>query len=435
MRKKGNRKVSAKTPLSLALSFVLAFGMVPAVAFADDDTVNGGIDATVENPEELEADISFGDVESELADENEAEQTEGDASGEDDSAIQEPSSNENLGDAGAAENKGAVSVPLGMELVFNGETQCGVAGGEGYELSGIVEAVEVGTYEAIATLLPGYVWDDGTTESKVVVWSIKAKSIPVPTGSNLEYTGEPQQGIVAVEGYDISGDVEAVEPGEYIALVALLPGYVWDDGTIEPKEITWSIVDSELNTQGYSTEWGYGNVPGGVSIYWYSGNDVDVVIPSQINGKPVISLSSSLFSGCSQLKTVTLPSTLIEISDYAFKDCKSLVSVNLPDGVTIIGDSVFSGCTSLKTVVLPSALEEVSDSTFKGCTSLTKVTFSPNIKTIGWSAFEGCASLKSVSIPEGVSLIDDSAFAGCRSLKSVSLSFGLKEISDSAFKE
>ena len=110
MGKKGNRKVSAKKPLSLALSFVLAFGMVPAVAFADDDTVNGGIDATVANPEELEADISFGDVESGSA--GEASQ-------------QLPNEQEESQDI-------AVPVPLGKELVFNGEWQLGVDVSEGW---------------------------------------------------------------------------------------------------------------------------------------------------------------------------------------------------------------------------------------------------------------------------------------------------------------
>ncbi|MDO4498479.1 MAG: hypothetical protein Q4B51_02485 [Coriobacteriaceae bacterium] len=247
MRKKGNRMVPAKTPLSLALSFVLAFGIVPAVAFADDDTANGGIDATAENPEELEADISFGDVESGSA--GEAPQ-------------QLPNEQEESQDI-------AVPVPLGKELVFNGEWQLGVDISEGWEFAcadgepGHFNSVtgclrlDAGEYECALRLKDGYVWDDGSYDDAVVSWSIAPKAVAAPEAiAGLVENGEPQRGLAEGEGYELSGDCQALDAGDYRATATLLPNYVWEDGSNDPLVIDWSIAAVEKPADEAASETG-----------------------------------------------------------------------------------------------------------------------------------------------------------------------------------
>lgn len=56
-------------------------------------------------------------------------------------------------------------------LQYNGKTQTGVKAGTGYTLSGNTGKA-VGTYTATATLLDGYMWEDGTLEAKPIIWSI-----------------------------------------------------------------------------------------------------------------------------------------------------------------------------------------------------------------------------------------------------------------------
>ena len=58
-------------------------------------------------------------------------------------------------------------------------------------------------------------------------------------------------------------------------------------------------------------------------------------------------LGSSMFSGCSALRAVTLGEGIAEIPGNCFADCVSLESIAIPDSVTETGSNSFSGCTSL----------------------------------------------------------------------------------------
>ena len=53
--------------------------------------------------------------------------------------------------------------------------------------------------------------------------------------------------------------------------------------------------------------------------------------------------------------SVTLPSTLKQINNFAFQGCKSLTSIEIPDGVTFIGDGAFSE-VPLESIQLPEGL-------------------------------------------------------------------------------
>jgi hypothetical protein len=45
--------------------------------------------------------------------------------------------------------------------------------------------------------------------------------------------------------------------------------------------------------------------------------------------------------------SVTIPSSVTNIAEYAFDGCSGLIGVTIPDGVTSIGVWAFHGCTSL----------------------------------------------------------------------------------------
>ena len=86
-----------------------------------------------------------------------------------------------------------------------------------------------------------------------------------------------------------------------------------------------------------------------VEIIGYHGDGGAVGIPSEIDGKPVMSIGSSAFDG-KTITSVTIPEGVTTIKDRAFKSCGALTSVTIPAGVTDIEYAAFAHCEVLKEV-------------------------------------------------------------------------------------
>ena len=67
---------------------------------------------------------------------------------------------------------------------------------------------------------------------------------------------------------------------------------------------------------------------------------ITVNIPAEVkynnNTCPVTSIGTSAFEGCSNLQSVTLPSSITTINTAAFYGCKALKEINLHEGITTI---------------------------------------------------------------------------------------------------
>ena len=193
-----------------------------------------------------------------------------------------------------------------------------------------------------------------------------------------------------------------------------------------------------------------------------------VTIPSTIDRYKVTEIGWSAFSGCTGLKSITIPSSVTEIGGYAFRGCKGLKSITIPSSVTEIGENAFRGCKGLTSItadknnknytsvngvlfnknkteilaypnaksssyVIPSSVTEIGSAAFYDCTGLKSVTIPSSVKEIGIDAFSGCTGLKSVTISNGVTNIESWAFYGCTGLKSVTIPSSVAEICGSAF--
>lgn len=137
-----------------------------------------------------------------------------------------------------------------------------------------------------------------------------------------------------------------------------------------------------------------------VTITNYIGKDKTVVIPDEIEGKPVKA-----------------------ISHFRSEDIES---VSIPSSVTIIWDGAFAGCTSLKEVNFGDSIETINHNAFYKCTSLTEVKLPENLKTIGTSAFEKCSSLKKVFLPKSIEKMNMQAFFQCP-IEELEFEDGIKE--------
>lgn len=101
-----------------------------------------------------------------------------------------------------------------------------------------------------------------------------------------------------------------------------------------------------------------------VTITKYTGNDGDVEIPAEIDGKKVSAIGN------------------IFEDTGAFQDCTTLISVIIPDGVAEIQDNAFQGCTNLKTVTIPASVTLLRNCAFDNCPNLQSIYFEGNAPQI-----------------------------------------------------
>lgn len=131
------------------------------------------------------------------------------------------------------------------------------------------------------------------------------------------------------------------------------------------------------------------------------------------------------FAGCYQLTSVTFPSTLTDIDDYAFSGT-ALTSIEIPATVLGMGKGVFSRCESLESAVIN--CDMIGDFAFLGDFNLSSVQLGPNVSYILKGVFNGCKALKTIDINPASTMIriDDEAFinSGLENIDIKSLQIG-----------
>ncbi|MFI3201100.1 MAG: leucine-rich repeat domain-containing protein, partial [Eubacteriales bacterium] len=87
-------------------------------------------------------------------------------------------------------------------------------------------------------------------------------------------------------------------------------------------------------------------------VFKYLGSDTKVVIPSEIESYPVISMVDT-FTNREEMEEIILPNSLENISYGCFRNCKNIKTFEIPKTLQKIGTEAFSGCTSLEEIILP----------------------------------------------------------------------------------
>ena len=95
------------------------------------------------------------------------------------------------------------------------------------------------------------------------------------------------------------------------------------------------------------------NEDGSVTIERYIGSGGDVVIPAEIDGKPVSAIGNVVgtigaFQDCTNVTSVVIPDGVVEIQDNAFYGCTNLEVVTVPSSVTLLRNCAFSDCPKLR---------------------------------------------------------------------------------------
>lgn len=172
-----------------------------------------------------------------------------------------------------------------------------------------------------------------------------------------------------------------------------------------------------------------------IEITKYSGDDAELSIPTEIDGKKVTSIRIEAFAyyACENLRSVVIPNSMASIANGAFYR-SSLTSITIPNSVTSIEDWAFYACRDLEKITIPDSVKSIGQDAFYYCTNLTKITIPDNVTSIDQQAFQHCESLTSITLPDGITSIESGTFYFCTSLTDVTIPNSVISIGGSAFE-
>jgi uncharacterized repeat protein (TIGR02543 family) len=138
----------------------------------------------------------------------------------------------------------------------------------------------------------------------------------------------------------------------------------------------------------------------GLTITGYAGTGGEVLIPSAIDGLPVIAISPGAFYDMPGITGVTIPGSISVIGGSAFDNCVNLASVTISSGVKSIGQGAFRGCVSLTSITIPDGVLDIGEQAFFECNLLFEVVLPDSIVSIGIRAL-GTEENTQVYVPNG----------------------------------
>ena len=217
------------------------------------------------------------------------------------------------------------------------------------------------------------------------------------------------------------------------------------------------------------------------TITGYTGSAKNIVIPSELGGKPVTAIADKAFEGYKNIVNIYIPKTIKAIGEDAFQNATSnLIRFICYEGTenewaniaiqkgneelnprefddvawfrlyecNLSGDMVYQASDDAATLVryfgsdskvdIPAELggkpvTEIGEWAFAYYSSLTEVTIPEGVTSIRAFAFRSCSSLTKAIIPEGVTSIGESAFQSCGSLTEVTIPKSVTSIESFAF--
>ena len=156
-------------------------------------------------------------------------------------------------------------------------------------------------------------------------------------------------------------------------------------------------IEGETDEWYYTTNFNEFSSYGGLMIYWYKGNQKNVVIPSEINGIPVTCVEmlwtdkemqdkyGDPWYDTSNIESVVVPDS-VKVLEGSFYNLENLKSVTLPEGLKRIWDRAFYGCNKLTEIDIPDSVVTVYTDVFENC-GITEIEFGENIKVFDFEKF------------------------------------------------
>lgn len=192
-----------------------------------------------------------------------------------------------------------------------------------------------------------------------------------------------------------------------------------DTGTTRSEDWEYKINDTGENT---------------ISIVKYYGNETDLKVPDEIDGKTVTEIAQKAIDQTS-LHTISLPKTLTYIGDSDFSHAKNLTSIEVRDseygktrfwtdenGVlygyvdhhTDVDQTTYNKYLELlcypsakieKSYTVDNKVTAIAGNAFSNYFYLEKINLGNGVRKLGVGAFLKCTSIQSITIPKNVQKI------------------------------
>lgn len=220
-----------------------------------------------------------------------------------------------------------------------------------------------------------------------------------------------------------------------ITLVAALAISLIACGNSTPKADdasgTWDGISWEYKKDTKTlTITGKGNMPNAESsdkVSWAAVREsVEKVVFAAKDGQNVSNIGDYAFYGMTNLKSVSLPTSITSVGKCSFAFCTSLENISIPTAVTSVGESAFEACVALKSITLPSSVAKLGDRAFAYCRALTEATVAGKVESLTPSMFTNCSALATLTVYEGLESFNEKDFTDA-GIKKVEYIAGLSD--------
>jgi hypothetical protein len=219
-----------------------------------------------------------------------------------------------------------------------------------------------------------------------------------------------------------------------------------------------------------------------ITITRYTGGDMEITVPAQIDKMNVDGFYPFIFSeapakinvkhvvfsegiqtigimalASSSIQEVVLSSTIQSVDSLGFSESIQRVTVNpnnplffdidgvlfkrenenrhlvffpsgrttdtykVPDGTTHIDRETFFLNKNLEQIIIPDSVISIDSLVFENCLKLRSVRLSPNIKILRATTFSDCTALSDVRVSRKIDVISPDAFKDCPEFKEISI--------------
>ncbi len=169
----------------------------------------------------------------------------------------------------------------------------------------------------------------------------------------------------------------------------------------------------------------------------HSANITSIILPDTLE-----TIGDFAFTQCG-ITSINIPASVSSIGNGIFADCDSLTSLTVSSSnpyYTSVGNVIYSKDRTtlvtapfVRSITIPSTVTRIQDYAFYYNDNITSITIPSSVTTIGEGAFGNCTNLSSVTFNEGLTTLGPYVFHSSRNINMLTLPSTVTNISERAF--